>query len=455
MYYSRFEVSHFRCFADMQKLFFAVPQENELGSGITYIVGENNVGKTTLVESLWVKKDHKLNDSEKRPGDQSPVFRYYDQREEIIKTIELAPSDGYKFSVTSQNSTREFEIISSRRYWRSTASGSLDSFVHETTKGANPRNITEEVGVAGYLRSLYENPEDCSKFTSLIKRVFPDFCNWKIAYEREEYFSYQTIDGLSHKSDFLGDGVISVIRILAHLYDESRKHGLIIDEPELSLHPSAQKKLRQIIAEKSTKRQIIISTHSPSFIEWEYLKKGAVLNRIVKEMATSKIFTISNFEKYDALRKGGNWQQPFLMDAVAKEIFFQDDIVFCEGQEDVGLLKSFFDDGINFFGYGVRGCSKFKVAFHLAKDLGMKKVCAVIDASSYETKEEDKMAEELCQEFPEYKVVQWEREDIRDKKASISKNKNGYFDEKGVLKDDRGDFDKKISEIKEYFKNKL
>eukprot|EP01037_Dinobryon_pediforme_P015994 gene15994-16164_t len=43
-----------------------------------------------------------------------------------------------------------------------------------------------------------------------------------------------------------------------------------------------------------------------------------------------------------------------------------------KGQEDVGLLQHYFEDkDIKLFGYGVRGYDQFKLAFKLAKDLGV------------------------------------------------------------------------------------
>lgn len=69
------------------------------------------------------------------------------------------------------------------------------------------------------------------------------------------------------------------------------------------------------------------------------------------------------------------------MDVASKEIFFQDNVLFVEGQEDVGLLQHYFEDkDIKLFGYGVRGYDQFKLAFKLAKDLGIKKACVLIDS---------------------------------------------------------------------------
>ena len=245
--------------------------------------------------------------------------------------------------------------------------------------------------------------------------------------------------------------MITVIRILLQLFVD-KPNPVIIDEPELSLHPSAQRNLLKVLADYSQKRQIILSTHSPYLINWEYLENGAVLNRVVKENdLCSSIFSIKDFKTHSKLVKSANWQTPFTMDEVAKEIFFmEDNILFLEGQEDVGLLRkepSLKD--VNIFGYGVRGASNFQFALSLAKDLGYKKVACIIDAGTEETK----IKAELDADFPGYKIVQWNKSDIRDK--TFVKNppdKEGYFDGAGKKKQPSNldDFDQKIAEINNY-----
>ena len=167
----------------------------------------------------------------------------------------------------------------------------------------------------------------------------------------------------------------------------------------------------------------------------------------------SLVLELKKYDNYKKLIKGSNWQQPFLMDIVAKEIFFHDNILFVEGQEDVGLLKqdNQLSDSVNLFGYGVRGINAFEFAFQLAKDLGVKKAGVLLDAGV----DEDSIKNELETNFTdvEYKVIQWNKEDIRDKERYEQKRKTGYFDRSGVKKPSGqlDDFDERIEEINSYF----
>ena len=455
MNHFKFTIENFRCFAEMQTLELGQPEVGKAGSGITYIVGANNSGKTTVIEGLWLKKGQYLNDSERKtPQTQLPEFKLYSDNTTVKKTVKLLRANAYLFieDPDRANDSELFEIVSSRRHWESTANGtdSTSNIVAASAIGGNPRT-QQNVQTAIFLKAIESDPTKYTDFTNLVKRVIPEFTGWAVGFESHPYIKYISSDGTNHKADFLGDGVISIIRILAHLF-EARDTGLIIDEPELSLHPLAQKRLIKLIAEYAEKRQIIISTHSPYFVSWEYIANGAKLNRVTKVGDTnSKIFTLGTPTKYSSLVNGANWQQPFLMDEVAKEIFFANDkILFLEGQEDVGLLRNEFQNSdINLFGYGVRGYTNFKFALAMAKDLGFEKVGAILDKGT----NEDLVLAELTQLFNSYKVVQWNKSDIRDKPETTYPPKEGYFDQSGNKKSTGllDDYEAKIDTIKDYF----
>lgn len=221
----------------------------------------------------------------------------------------------------------------------------------------------------------------------------------------------------------------------------------------------------RILAEAAQHQQILLATHSPYLVDWEYLANGAKLNHVIHHDSESEIFTLQDTSNYEKLINGGNWKQPFLTDIVAKELFYNDNVLFVEGQEDVGLLRQeqVLDSSIQLFGYGVRGVDNFKFAFALAKDLGLEKVGALLDKGD----KEDKIVGQLMEKYQKFLVVQWDRGDIRDKPelySLSSKNKpkieqqakTGYFTEKGKKKPESelGDFYKKIKQINEYFKEK-
>ncbi len=75
---------------------------------------------------------------------------------------------------------------------------------------------------------------------------------------------------------FAGSGEMSVIRLVHGLLKATEGSLVLLDEPEVSLHPGAQKGLKQFLLEqiKIKKHQIVVSTHSPTFVE--FLPKEAI-----------------------------------------------------------------------------------------------------------------------------------------------------------------------------------
>lgn len=450
MAFTRFTIKNFKCFRAQQELLFAIPEEGKIGSGITYIVGANNSGKTTLIEGMSIKDADKINSSVRVAGE-DPEFELYDAGTLKRKCVLLREESHTIKEDPVLLPAETFYIVSSRRHWESRARNTYakvgDSFA-DSQKFLNRQNTIQ---VASELKTIEGNNTDYKNFIELVQRVIPEFTKFAVGYEEQEYIEYISGSGVRHKTDLLGDGVITVIRILLQLFVDSSS-PIIIDEPELSLHPAAQKKLLNVLADYSQRRQIIISTHSPYFINWDYLENGAVVNRIVKPQdKDSKVYSINDFSGYSGLLSGENWQQPFLLDEVAKEIFFaEDNILFLEGQEDVGLLRGEAQlSTANIFGYGVRGKDNFQSAMQLAKDLGYIKVACLIDAGESETATKA----ELERNFPEYSIQQWNRGDIRDKEVYSSTEKVGYFTSRGAKKseDDLEDFNDKLTTINSYF----
>lgn len=453
MIFKKFEIQFYRSFITKQSLKLAIPKKDQIGSGITYLVGENNSGKTTVIEGIFMNSEQKIRSSEKQSLG-SPIFELYNNKGVLVRKLSLIRPNSYTLVENPKiPETDSFEIIPSRRHWQSSVSGrsTINRILNLTAK-EQPRSPTSNTQISLALKDIEANEEKYNNFILYVKSVIPDFSSFSVGFEDSEFIEYETTNGVRHKSDFLGDGIISLLRILTHLFIKNPR-PLIIDEPELSLHPSAQIRLLKLIAEESQNRQILISTHSPYFLSWEYIANGAVVNKIAKYNDTqSRIYSLKRYSKYEKLINGANWQQPFLMDTVAKEIFFNDNILFVEGQEDVGLLRQekILSDDINIFGYGVRGISSFELALSLANDLGIKQVAVLMDNGT----EELKVRATLDKKFPKNKVIMWNRDDIRDKKISTSKAKTGYFTAKGKIKRkaDLDDFYEKIDAINNHFK---
>ena len=479
MYISKFEVKSFRCFIKKQTLSFAIPKNKKVGSGLTFLVGENNSGKTSLLEAMkFSAADNNIDSSTLRSSDilnSSIRFAFYDMNSKVVQQLSLLHKDACVLKNTGANLSNPPIFIPSRRYWSPQVLNQYPSnqptpFSHRNTSLRRQINdgAFNDSTIADYFNKIQLDNRKRNKFLKLMRSVFPNFQSFTTEHEDRIYITYKTTDNqIQHRVDFLGDGVSSVMLILAYLMNSNNKSMLVIDEPELSLHPTAQKRLIKLLAKQSYKRQILIATHSPYMVDWEYIKNGARVNRLVHDGKESNIYKLQEYSIYQKLVHADNWHHPFNSNIMAKEIFFSDKILFTEGKDDACLLSNDgqLDDDINIFSYGVGGCESFKLALTLADDIGIQKAAVIIDGGERESK----IAKQLEKDFGKYLIVQWNKHDIRDKDGRREGLKDeadqsgkyyppveGYFTAKGKRKPDESldDYYEKMQKINQYFLQK-
>jgi len=452
------KVEHYKGFFDEQTIEFAEPNGNA-GSGLTLIVGPNNTGKTTVIESLLLKGHEKFKETE-RHGNTSPI-------------IQITSSEGccrfskYENGAGIRVEGRQdiiFEVIQSRRFWGHYFNEQLNNKELAILSAQESSRRNENgLDIAGIFKYINSGSEKKNKFNEFMKELVPSFTNWTIdANDRGDYVKYESLS-CDHHANILGEGMISLFRICAHLVNQNDESVLIIDEPELSLHPTAQKSLSNILSSASSNRQIILCTHSPYFANWEDLTNGAKFIRLNKVADRQcEVFSLNNESKYSNFI-GNNineWQKPQILDVVAKEILFTEKILFVEGQEDVGLIRKWLKENkkeINFdiFGYGVGGYSNMSMFLSMAKDLGLGKVAALYDSGP----DADLHFEEDEKKYPDYCFEKLPTSDIRDKKVREnpkrcldcehnSSAKIGMFNVHGEIKEE---YRKEMNSIEDNF----
>jgi len=87
-----------------------------------------------------------------------------------------------------------------------------------------------------------------------------------------------------------------------------------MEEPENSLHPKAQRQLLSVIQEISENTQVLVTTHSPVFIDRSKFENNIILTRTSRGNTVAKTFDVNLLESIradlgiktsDALLKGG------------------------------------------------------------------------------------------------------------------------------------------------------
>jgi len=96
----------------------------------------------------------------------------------------------------------------------------------------------------------------------------------RIRLEWEERDTDMYLDGYS-----FSDGTLRFIALTTLLLQSKMPEVIIIDEPELGLHPAAINKLSQLVKQASLKSQIILSTQSTNLVNCFEVEDIIVVDR--------------------------------------------------------------------------------------------------------------------------------------------------------------------------------
>ncbi|MBI3258177.1 MAG: AAA family ATPase [Ignavibacteriae bacterium] len=137
----------------------------------------------------------------------------------------------------------------------------------------------------------------------------------------------------------LSMGQKSIFYLLFHIYKYETKNGLlVIDEPELHMHTSMQKKYFEILhrACEQSNIQIIIATHSSTFIDENTINSTFRFSK--RDNHTSIVNPIVNNTQKELIQ--------ILTYTNSSRIFFSDHVILVEGDSDEYFFSVFFEDFI-------------------------------------------------------------------------------------------------------------
>jgi predicted ATPase len=280
-----------RGFAELQELMFAVPN-GTLGSGLTVLVGPNNGGKSTVVEAL-----HALTTSHNEPRSFTEGRRNKRAGDRIwIRAEDTNGEVGGLRTVTSGGSETEWSpfTLSKRSSFSrlvdvliriSQSPGLRESYVSRYSTQARRGTSLDQ-----FAYRLFQVQEDRATFDAVLGKVLRPVPNWTIDQsDPGQYYLKLETRGQYHSSEGMGEGLVSLLFIIDALYDSTPGDVIVIDEPELSLHPILQRRLSALLTEYAADRQIVIATHSPYFADFHAMLNGARLARLHQSDASSVI----------------------------------------------------------------------------------------------------------------------------------------------------------------------
>lgn len=441
MAYSKITIEGFRGFANEQTLKLAIPNGME-GSGLTVLVGPNNAGKTTIYEAMRMLSHPVASslESEMRNMKTFKMTKFSisdtDNNFLTLRTISNGGSNTEFISNGISPDELKFYTIPSRRTFRpyfNIYPFDRDQYVQNLSLPGIRGEFLNDFG-----NRLHTIERNFDKFISVFNKVIKEKFVWNIdKFGSENFLNFQ-FGEFSHSSNGIGDGILNIILIVDALYDSKPGDLIFIDEPELSLHPSYQKNIVQLLLEYSKDRQIIIGTHSNYFVSWEALINGGTLARVTKfSNLGSQIFQLKR-ETIEEIKSIANEvQKPHILDLKAKEIFFmQDNIILVEGQDDVVYMKRIMElknlsVNAEFFGWGAGGEGNFSKVIKIFRDLGFMRVLIQFDNNP-----NDKTFESIGKDLGSYIAYKIPTQDIRDKEASERKDGKkieGLINGKGTI----------------------
>ncbi|MBL0311746.1 MAG: ATP-dependent endonuclease [Holophagaceae bacterium] len=134
---------------------------------------------------------------------------------------------------------------------------------------------------------------------------------------------------------------MSLIRYLAEAAAGPQTNGarklLLIDEPELYLHPQGVRRVRQALAQLSTRGfQVVFSTHSPLMLD----RVNAAHTVIVRKDAIKGAVTRKPLKQaiQDALEEAKSQSRVLFELGNIADIYFAERVVICEGKTDRRIL---------------------------------------------------------------------------------------------------------------------
>lgn len=427
----------YRGFSQLGEITFAMPS-GEPGSGLTILTGPNNAGKSSILEALRARGGHQslsFTQGTRNEAVQSVSIEYtVNDKVESIQSIAKGSSETHKVDIDSD---MKVFVLPSRRAFNpyfGKSSWNRDAFL--TNSQLPPQRSSTLSGFEYRLFHVLSAPD---AFNLLLKQILGFTPNWTIDQSDQGQYFLKFFSGTqSHSSDGMGEGIISAFAIADALYDSQTDEMVVIDEPELSLHPALQKRLARVLTTYAADRQIVISTHSPYFVNLEALTAGAALVRVITGTKGTTIHQLSNNGK-DAVNRlvTYNLSNPHVLGLDAKELFFQEDnILLTEGQEDVMLYPKVFEQlGIEMpaeiFGWGAGGAGNIKHLCQVLSDLGFMRVAALFD--------NDKAADHADGKarFPDYAFELIPAKDVRTKPAKGDKAaEEGLLDDSYQLREE-------------------
>lgn len=282
MHIEKIKLNKFRVLQDMEVQFLVPPAgANDRGNTVNVVAGVNGTGKTSLLEAIYacftnatdfINKNsigdidiatlETLNPTTKGAEIQRYIQNFRNQSSDSLsfsdspRMIFLTSQLSFSYKASSEISIKYQPI---QKINNSTILGNAEYFIKEfilsherKSRVAEPEQRTQDA--IDQFNNKFIDTELLTKLDGLDAQQFnrPIFING--------VGDKVTIDQLSDGEKQLYGRVISLMILDPH------NSVILIDEPEIALHPSWQQQIMSVYSKIGKNNQLIVATHSPQII---------------------------------------------------------------------------------------------------------------------------------------------------------------------------------------------
>lgn len=245
-------------------------------TGLRYMLSFGAAG------DAFVVLDERLENSEPAPGEPRPYFYFgYEKGRPMINVKserrELRREDiDTTQSILSQRSdpdtypeiTALAKALGNIRIYRNWSFGP-DAPIRASCRADVPTNALSEDfdNLPARLAVLRREPLVKKRLIEQLADLSPGFDDYEVVPEGGYLQLYVTEGSHTTPARRLSDGTLRFLALLAILLDPSPPPLIVIEEPELGLHPDTLPVIRDLLLDASTRTQLVVTTHSPTLVD--------------------------------------------------------------------------------------------------------------------------------------------------------------------------------------------